>query len=102
MPSHQQSPDQTQASAAPGSGPESGGGYGNNAETDMAAGDGAADNTATGGLEGEGSDEQAVLGGNSLPEGGEQKAGGDMAAMGDSEAGPGSTIPGNEVTGKTA
>ena len=102
MPSHQQSPDQSQASAAPGSGPESGGAYGNNAQVDMAAGDGAADNTATGGLEGEGSDEQPTLGGNSLPDGGEQKAGGGSTDLADSEAGPGSTVPGNEVTGKTA
>lgn len=101
MPSHQQSPDQSQAAATPGSGPDSGAGYGNNAEADMAAGNGAADNTATGGLEGEGSDE-AVIGGNSLPEGGKQKAGGGTTDLADSEAGPGSTIPGNEVTGKTA
>lgn len=77
MPSHQQSPDQSRASAAPGAGPESGAGYGNNAEEDMAAGDGAADNTATGGLEGEGSDD----------------------ALSESEAGPGSTKPGADATG---
>ena len=75
MPSHQQSPDQSQASAAPAAGPESGAGYGNNAEADMAAGDGAADNTATGGLEGEGSDD----------------------ALTESEAGPGSTKPGADA-----
>lgn len=78
MPSHQQSPDQSHAAAAPGSGPESGAGYGNNGEEDMASGDGAADNTATGGLEGEGSD----------------------APPPDSEAGPGSTRAGADVTGK--
>lgn len=102
MTSSQQSPDQSQAAATPGSGPDSGAGYGNNGENDKAAGDGAADNTATGGPEGEGSDEEPVLGGNSLPKGGEQKAGGGKADLADSEAGPGSTIPGNEVTGKTA
>ena len=79
MPSHQQSPDQSQASAAPGTGPESGAGYGNNAEEDMAAGDGAADNTATGGLEGEGSD---------------------GAKLSESEAGPGSTKPAADVAGR--
>ena len=82
MPSHQQSPDQSQASAAPGSGPESGGGYGNNAAVDMAAGDGAADNTATGGLGGRGFGLEAKLA--------------------ESEAGPGSTTPGDDVTGETA
>ncbi len=102
MTSSQRSPGQSQAGAAPGSGPGSGAGYGNNAEEDMAAGDGAADDTATGGLEEEGSDEQAVLGGNSLPEGGERKATGGETDLADSEAGPGSTIPGAEVTGKTA
>ena len=78
MPSHQQSPDQSQASAAPGAGPDSGAGYGNNAEEDMTAGDGAADNTATAGLEGEGSDQ----------------------ALSESEAGPGSTKPAADVAGR--
>ena len=88
--------------AKPGSGPDSGAGYGNNGENDKAVGTEAADDTATGGLEGEGSDQEAVLGGTSSPEGGNNRAGGGSAGLGDSEAGPGATIPGNEVTGKTA
>ena len=97
MTSSQQSPDQAQA-ATPGSGPDSGAGYGNNGENDKAAGSGTAGNTAIG----EGSDEEAVLGGTSAPKGGNERAGGGSAGLGDSEAGPGATIPGNEVTGKTA